>query len=133
MGLDPETGAVLHVGDGKVANVLKPFVRRLMRCGVKIEAVAIDMYPSFISAETRHISAAKIVFDRFHVIKLMKEHLSKFRRALYLEVSREMKGCLKAYAGYCSKNRITSARASRSRNFSKTPSGVTPLWLLPTI
>lgn len=48
--LDLPTGAVVFVGDGKGAESLEPFWKRLKRSGAKIEAVAIDMSPSYISA-----------------------------------------------------------------------------------
>lgn len=102
--LDLVTGAVLHVGDGKGVDALKPFFRRLMRSGVKIEAVAMDMSPAFISAVTKHIPSAQIVFDRFHVVKLMNEKLSELRRALFHEASKEMKAVLKGIRWLLLKN-----------------------------
>ena len=42
-----------------------------MKCSkAKIEAVAIDMSPAYISAISQHVPRAAIVFDHFHVIKL---------------------------------------------------------------
>lgn len=41
--LDLERGAVVFVGEGKGANALDPFWKRLRSCGAQIEAVAIDM------------------------------------------------------------------------------------------
>ena len=44
--LDLDSGAVLFVGDGKGADALKPFWKRLRCSQAKIEAVAIDMSPA---------------------------------------------------------------------------------------
>lgn len=88
--LDLESGAVVHVGDGKGGDALKPFWRRLRGSGAKIEAVAIDMSPAYIDAVTRHLPRAAVVFDRFHVMKLYNDKLSDLRRELHQEASEKM-------------------------------------------
>jgi len=81
--LDLESGAVVHVGQGKGGDSLKEFWTRLRRSGAKIEAVAADMSPAYMSAVVDHLPAATLVFDRFHVIKLYNDKLSDLRRELY--------------------------------------------------
>lgn len=81
--LDLESGAVVHVGQGKGGDALQDFWTRLRRSGAKIEAVATDMSPAYIDAVTTHLPGASLVFDRFHVIKLYNDKLSELRRALY--------------------------------------------------
>jgi transposase len=83
--LDLRTGAVVFVGDGKGADALEPFWKRLRRSGAKVQAVAIDMSPAYISAVIQNLPHAQIVFDRFHLIKMMNDKLSEFRRDLYNE------------------------------------------------
>ena len=85
--MDLESGAVVFVGDGKGADALKPFWKRLRPSGAKIEAVAMDMSAAYREAVSTHLPKAKIVFDRFHVMKLFNEKLSDFRRALYREAT----------------------------------------------
>lgn len=85
--MDLESGAVVFVGDGKGADALKPFWKRLRPSGAKIEAVAMDMSAAYRSAVSTHLPKAKIVFDRFHVVKLFNEKLSNLRRALYREAT----------------------------------------------
>ena len=68
--LDLETGAIVFVGDGKGADALDPFWKQLKRSKSKIDAVAIDMSPAYISAIINNLPDAKIVFDHFHVIKM---------------------------------------------------------------
>ena len=85
--MDLESGAVVFVGDGKGADALKPFWKRLRPSGAKIEAVAMDMSAAYRGAVSTHLPKAKIVFDRFHVIKLFNEKLSDLRRALYREAT----------------------------------------------
>jgi transposase len=83
------SGAVVFVGDGKGADALKPFWRRLRRARAKIVAVATDMSKAYIRAVRDHLPNAVHVFDHFHVIKLFNEKLSAFRRALYAQLSSE--------------------------------------------
>ena len=85
--MDLESGAVVFVGDGKGADALKPFWKRLRPSGAKIEAVAMDMSAAYRGAVSTHLPKAKIVFDHFHVIKLFNDKLSDLRRALYREAT----------------------------------------------
>jgi transposase len=85
--MDLKSGAVVFVGDGKGAEALKPFWKRLKGSKAKIEAVAMDMSPAYREAVSTHLPKAKIVFDRFHVMKLFNEKLSDLRRALHREAT----------------------------------------------
>jgi transposase len=88
--LDLESGAVLHVGQGKGADALLAFWRRLRASRAKVEAVATDMSPAYIDALTTYLPRATLVFDRFHVIKLYNEKLSDLRRELYSQLADTM-------------------------------------------
>jgi transposase len=85
--LDLKSGAVVFVGDGKGADALLPFWKRLRASHAKIEAVATDMSPAYIAAVTTHLPKAALVFDRFHVMKLYHEKLSGLRRDLQREAT----------------------------------------------
>ena len=88
--LDLESGAVVHVGEGKGGDALKAFWKRLRSSGAKIEAVATDMSPAYIQAVTKHLPQATLVFDRFHVIKLFNDKLSDLRRELFREATDQL-------------------------------------------
>jgi len=83
--LDLESGAIVHVGQGKGGDALKAFWKRLKASRAHIEAVAIDMSPAYIQAVSRNLPDATLVFDRFHLVKLFNEKLSDLRRQLYRE------------------------------------------------
>jgi transposase len=85
--MDLESGAVVFVGDGKGADALKPFWKRLRGSKAKIVAVAMDMSKAYRSAVSTNLSKATIVFDRFHVVKLFNEKLSQLRRDLHREAT----------------------------------------------
>jgi len=93
--LDLESGAVVFVGDGKGADALKPFWKRLRGSRAKIKAVAMDMSPAYLEAVSTHLPEATIVFDHFHVIKLFNDRLSDLRCGLYHRATDEQKGVLK--------------------------------------
>ena len=59
--LDLQRGAVIFVGNGKGADALIPFWKRLKRSGTRIEAVETDMGPAYISAVRANIPDATLV------------------------------------------------------------------------
>jgi transposase len=85
--MDLESGAVVFVGDGKGADALKPFWKRLRPSRAKIEAVAMDMSAAYRQAVSTHLKGAVIVFDHFHVVELFNDKLSDLRRALHREAT----------------------------------------------
>jgi transposase len=93
--LDLDRGAVVFVGDGKGADALKPFWKRLRPSGARIEAVAMDMSAAYRGAVAAHLKGAVIVFDHFHVIKLFNDKLSDLRRSLYHRAEADQKKVLK--------------------------------------
>ena len=78
-----ENGQVLYVGDGRHEDALTGFWKRLRRNRVNIKAVATDMSRSYTKAIRENIPDAVHVFDRFHIIKMFNEVISKIRTALY--------------------------------------------------
>lgn len=93
--LDLLTGAVVFVGDGKGADALLPFWKRLKSSKAKIEAVAMDMSPSYISAVSTNLPEATIVFDHFHIVKMFNDKLAELRRDLQREAENADKSVLK--------------------------------------
>jgi len=81
--LDLDSVRVVFVGQGKGADALKPFWKRLRRSRAKVEAVATDMSWAYIFALSENLPQAAIVCDRFHVIKLLNDKLTELRRELY--------------------------------------------------
>ncbi len=88
--MDLESGAVVFVGDGKGADALNLFWTRLKASHAKVEAVAIDMSAAYYQAVTQNLSEAAIVFDWFHIVKLLNDKLSQLRRDLYREATDQL-------------------------------------------
>jgi transposase len=93
--LDLEAGAVVFIGNGKGAEALDPFWKRLRSARATIEAVAIDMSQAYMNAVRAHLPRATLVFDHFHVVKLMNDKLSDLRRELQRQAESEEKEVLK--------------------------------------
>ena len=85
--MDLDSGVVKFVGDGKGADALRPFWKRLRSSGAKVQAVAMDMSAAYREAVATQLPQAKIVLDHFHVVKLFNDKLSDLRRALYREAT----------------------------------------------
>lgn len=80
-------GRILHTGDGKGADALDEFWKRMRKEGVSIRYVATDMSSAFAKSVRDNAPDAIFVFDLFHVIKLINDTLDMIRREL---VSREV-------------------------------------------
>lgn len=85
--LDLDSGAVIFVGEGKSAEALRGFWPRLRASHAQIEAVATDLSAAYISAVMQNLKGAALVFDHFHIIKLMNEKLTQLRRELFHEAT----------------------------------------------
>jgi len=92
---DLATGAVLHVGDGKGGEALEEFGRRLRSSTAQIKVVAMDMSSGFAAWFKLNLPDAMIVFDHFHVIKLMNDRLDQVRRRTVKELEGEDAKALK--------------------------------------
>ena len=116
--LDMTKGTIVYVGDGKGADALDSFWKKVKRAKAKIEAVAMDMSPAYISAVSTHLPKATIVFDHFHVIKLFNDKLSGLRRDLYREAKDLLqKKVLKGTRWLLLKNpeNLSSSKGERAR------------------
>jgi transposase len=89
--LDLDSGRIVWVAPGRGQAALRGFWRRLRKSRAKVEAVAMDMSGAYWAAVLDNLPKAAVVFDRFHIIRLMNEKLDDLRRALV----REAEGALK--------------------------------------
>jgi transposase len=88
--LDLDTGAIVFVGQGKGADALKPFWKRLQASRARIQAVAADLSRAYTKAVRENLPRAALVYDRFHVVKLFNEKLSDLRRELHREATDQL-------------------------------------------
>lgn len=84
-----DTGEVLNVSRGKGAKALMMFASRLKRLknGPQIECVTMDMANAYASFVKQYLPNATIVFDHFHVIKMINDILNNARRTTMAKIN----------------------------------------------
>lgn len=81
--VDLDTGRIIHVGKGRGGDAVAPFWKRVERHRIRIRNVATDMSAAFVASVLKNAPEATLVFDHFHVVKLMNDTLDRIRRTLY--------------------------------------------------
>ena len=81
--VDLERGRVVFVGEGRRTDSLEPFIRRLKRLGVQLQAVAMDMWKPFARAVRRHYRRLPLVYDVFHILADFSRVLNEIRVEQY--------------------------------------------------
>jgi transposase len=89
--IDLADGRILWAKPGRGKQALQGFWTRLRAAKADIQAVATDMSAAYWSAVREQLPTAALVFDKFHILKLMNERLDDLRR----EMVREAEGPLK--------------------------------------
>ena len=82
--VDLQEKRTIYVTEGKGKEVVVDFVKDLNAHNGKteqIKQISCDMSPSFISGVREYLPKASIVFDRFHVTKIINEAVDTVRRA----------------------------------------------------
>jgi transposase len=78
--VDLETAQIIHAVEGRNRKVITPFLKKLAKRGINLKAIAMDMSGPYKSAVNEFLPQLEIVFDRFHVMKLMNEVIDDIRR-----------------------------------------------------
>ena len=94
--MDLETGEILYAQEGKDAEALIPFLKRLKRAKAPLKAVAMDMSDAFAKA-VRDVFGATvdIVNDTFHVVALASKAIDETRKDLVRKLEGEEKKVVK--------------------------------------
>lgn len=82
--VDLDTRQLIFCTEGKGTECIKAFVNELEKRGGKrenIKVISMDMSPSFISGYFEYFSRADLVFDKFHIVKMLNEALDNTRKA----------------------------------------------------
>ncbi|GHU47440.1 ISL3 family transposase ISMac21 [Clostridia bacterium] len=80
---DIDTGHVLFVCEGRSGKSFWHFKREAKKHGLnpkEIKEISMDLSAAFISGAKRHYPRAAIVFDKFHVVKLLNSALNDTRK-----------------------------------------------------
>ena len=93
--IDLDTGRIVWVAHGRSQACLRGFWRRLRRAKAKIRAVAMDLGAAYWKAVRDNLPRAAVVFDKFHVVKLVNERLDAVRRQLVRAAEQDLKADIK--------------------------------------
>lgn len=83
--VDADKRELLLMVEGRSANALEAFSKELAAHGGEvgqIELIAIDMSPACIKGASEHFPAARVVFDRFHIMLMAGKALDAVRKSL---------------------------------------------------
>lgn len=81
--LDIDSGRVLFVGRDRSKESLDVFWQGVKKLGTQIKAVAMDMWPAQIGSVMENCPDADIVFDHFHIIKMLNQKIDEIRRDIF--------------------------------------------------
>lgn len=90
---DLESKAVIHVGVGKGVSALDGVYEKLKDCNIK--AITMDMANAYHSWVTQYFPNADIVYDHFHLIKMMNEKLDNVRKRVTSVLDEEQRKIIK--------------------------------------
>ena len=82
--VDLDTKRLIFASEGRGEETFGAFVCELERRGGRkenISVVSMDMSPAFISGYFEHFSHASLVFDRFHIVKMLNKAMDDTRKA----------------------------------------------------
>lgn len=80
---DITTGQIIHAVEGRSEECLRPFLKQLSKKAKRLRGIGIDMSAAYSSSVKKHLPTIAIIFDRFHVSKLLNNTIDKIRRAEY--------------------------------------------------
>ncbi len=92
--VDLDTRQLIYCTKGKGEDTIGRFVEELENRGGNrkdISVISMDMSPSFIAGYFEYFSHADLVFDKFHIVKMLNEALDKTRKA-ESEDKKQLKG-----------------------------------------
>ncbi len=84
-----ETGQIIYAIEGRNKRIITPFLKKIAEEAGDLQAVAMDMSGPYKSAVKEFLPSLDIVFDRFHVMKLMNKAIDEIRREQHLAYRKE--------------------------------------------
>jgi transposase len=132
---DMDQRTIEYVGDTRRQEALAAYYKQFSEEErEKVEAVAMDMWDPYIAATREAIPEAekKIVFDRFHVMRLMIEAVDKVRRWEHKELMEQERESLKGtkYLWLYSKENVPPKRLGEFRQLQRMDLKVGRAWAI---
>jgi transposase len=86
---DISTGQIIHAVEGRCEECIRPFLKLLSKKAKHLRGIGIDMSAAYASSIKKHLPHVAIIFDRFHVTKLLNDTIDKIRRTEYAKCQSE--------------------------------------------
>lgn len=80
--LDLEIDEIIFINAERSEETLIPLLKKLQTFGSSPKAVAVDMKPSYISSLQEYLPKVKIIFVRFHIVRMSQTMMDELRRGL---------------------------------------------------
>lgn len=130
---DMVSGLLIGVETGRTSDIFSAFLMRLPKeTAENIEAVAMDMGPSYQKSVRDCLPNADIVFDRFHVMQNYSKAISNQRRIEYRKASKAGKDLIKGTHYLVLKNaeKLNASQTERLQKLLDENSNLNTLYVL---
>jgi len=78
--LNIEAKKIIQVYDGRGKDSVNSYFKKLKKYGKTLKAIAMDMSGAYYAATKELLPEIDIIFDHFHIVKLMNEKIDSIRR-----------------------------------------------------
>jgi transposase len=94
--VDHLSGRVVWAGNGRKAKTLLRFFKQLgPERAAQLEAISVDMWKPYLQVVRKKAPQARVVFDRFHIVRHFNDAVNKVRRQLVQQLDGEARRDLK--------------------------------------
>ena len=80
---DISSGQIIHAVEGRNEEAIRPFLKLLAKKAKRLRGIGIDMSVGYASSVRMHLPKVALIFDRFHVTKMLNDSIDKIRREEY--------------------------------------------------
>jgi transposase len=77
---DLSTGQIIYAVRGRKEEVLSDFLKRLAKKAKHLQGISMDMSQCYMAAVKKHLPKIPIIFDRFHVTKVLTTMVDEVRK-----------------------------------------------------
>ncbi len=74
---------IIFAVEGRSEEALRPFLKQLAKKAKRLRGIYIDMSAAYASSIRKHLPNVDLIFNRFHVTKLLNDTIDKIRRSEY--------------------------------------------------
>jgi len=114
--VDYDAGTVMWLEEGRKTENLEKAYEIISDSITKVTQVSIDLWPAYENATRKKLPQAKIVYDRFHIVRLLNRAVDEERREYQQNLSDEERKTMKKNARWVLLKRDASL-TENNRNY----------------